>query len=202
MAVGVDAYLAKPITPAALQAALARLTGRRHDVAETAADDTASALAWVAPSPASSRASGTSPACDMWPILAAPTPSASQLAASDLLPAAPQLDPSVLAELRRVFNPDQFDSYLADALDDIPHRMGRLTERLTAGELPVATQEAHDLVALLGNLGGRRASGLARAVEQMCRTGDRTTALARHREFTAAAAAALAELAVQHQLVG
>src|ERR1700728_4163277 len=137
----------KPIIPATLQAALARLTGRRHDVAQTAPDDTAidrtaSALAWVAPSPALSRASGTSPACDTWPILAAPIPSASQLAASGLLPAAPQLDPSVLAELRRVFNPDQFDSYLDDALDDIPHRMGRLTERLAAGELRVATQEA------------------------------------------------------------
>jgi HPt (histidine-containing phosphotransfer) domain-containing protein len=78
----------------------------------------------------------------------------------------------------------------------------RLNERLAAGELPVATQEAHDLVALFGNLGARRASGLAHAVEQTCRAGDRATVLARHHEFAAAAAAALAELAAQRQLVG
>ena len=92
LAVGVDAYLAKPITPAALQAALARLTGRTHDMGETAANP---------PSPT---------------------------------PGAPQLDPSVLAELRRIFDPDQFDSFLADALDDIPQRIVRLAEQLAAGD--------------------------------------------------------------------
>jgi signal transduction histidine kinase/CheY-like chemotaxis protein/HPt (histidine-containing phosphotransfer) domain-containing protein len=176
LAVGVDAYLAKPITPAALQAALAKLTGRRHDLGATAAD---------MPSPVPS-----------------PAPSEPRSAPSDALPAGLQLDPSVLTELRRIFNPEQFGSFLADALDDIPQRIGRLTERLAAGELPVATQEAHDLVSLLGNLGGRRASELARAVEQLCRAGDRAMALARHYEFAAAAAAALAELAAQRQLVG
>ena len=181
LAVGVDAYLAKPITPAALQAALARLTARRRDLHETAADETASDLASVARSPA--------------PAALRPPPSEPRLDG-------PQLDPSVLAELRRIFNPDQFESFLADALDDIPHRIVRLSERLAAGELPVATQEAHDLVALFGNLGARRASGLARAVEQTCRADDRATVLARHHAFAAAAAAALAELAAQRQLVG
>jgi signal transduction histidine kinase/DNA-binding response OmpR family regulator/HPt (histidine-containing phosphotransfer) domain-containing protein len=181
LAMGVDAYLAKPITPTALQAALARLTARRRDMHETAADETAADLASVAPSPT--------------PAALRPPPSEPRLDE-------PQLDPSMLAELRRIFNPDQLDSFLADALDDIPHRIVRLTERLAAGELPVATQEAHDLVALFGNLGARRASGLARAVEQTCRAGDRATALARHHEFAAGAAAALAELAAQRQLVG
>jgi signal transduction histidine kinase/CheY-like chemotaxis protein/HPt (histidine-containing phosphotransfer) domain-containing protein len=184
LAVGADAYLAKPITPATLQAALARLIGRRHDMTTTAAGT---------PSPARSPAQSSAQS----PALGEPCS-----AASGALPAEPQLDPSVLAGLRRIFNPDQFDSFLADALDDIPQRIVRLTERLAAGGLPAATQEAHDLVSLLGNLGGRQASGVARAVEQACRAGDRATALARHRTLVAAAAAALADLAAQRQLVG
>jgi HPt (histidine-containing phosphotransfer) domain-containing protein len=113
----------------------------------------------------------------------------------------PQLDPSMLAELRRIFDPDQFDGFLADALEDIPQRIVRLGEHLAVEDLPGARQEAHDLVSLLGNLGGRRASGLARSVEQACRAGDRATMLACHEAFAAAAAAALAELAGQRQLV-
>jgi len=175
LAVGVDAYLAKPITPATLQAALARLTGRSHAMGEPAADT---------PSPAAPRAPGEPHA-----------------APSDAPPAERQVDPSVLVELRRIFSPDQFDSFLADALEDIPQRIVRLTGQLAAGDLPAATQEAHDLVSLLGNLGARRASGLARAVEQACRAGDRATALARHQAFVTAAVAALGELAAQRQLV-
>jgi hypothetical protein len=114
----------------------------------------------------------------------------------------PELDPAVVAELRRIFDAEQFDSFLADALDDIPQRVVRLTERLAAEDLPVATQEAHDLVALIGNLGGRRASALARLVEQTCRGGDQATALARCHEFAIATAAAMAELAAQRQFVG
>ena len=56
-------------------------------------------------------------------------------------------------------------------------------------------------MSLLGNLGARRASGLARAVEQACRAGDPATARARHHKFAAAVAAVLGELAAQRQLV-
>jgi HPt (histidine-containing phosphotransfer) domain-containing protein len=106
-----------------------------------------------------------------------------------------------VAELRRIFTPDEFENFLTDALDDIPHRIERLTERMTAGDLPAAMQEAHDLVSLTGNLGARRASALARAIEQLCRAGDHAAALARHHEFAAAAAGALAELAAQRPVV-
>ena len=117
------------------------------------------------------------------------------------LEATPALDPAVVEELRRIFNPHQFDSFLAEALDDIPQRIARLAERLEQADLPAATQEAHDLVSLIGNCGGRQASRLAHLVEQTCRAGDGATARARYREFAAAAAAALAELAAQRQLV-
>jgi signal transduction histidine kinase/CheY-like chemotaxis protein/HPt (histidine-containing phosphotransfer) domain-containing protein len=175
LAVGVDAYLAKPITPAAVQAALAGLTGRRREM-DALAPDTASVALPVAQSASTSTSApqGT---------------------------AGPELVPASVAELRRIFTPDQFDSFLADALDDIPRRIVRLTERLAEADLPAAMQEAHDLVSLTGNLGARRASGLARAVEQLCRAGDHAIALARYHEFAAAAAGALAELAAQRRLV-
>jgi HPt (histidine-containing phosphotransfer) domain-containing protein len=113
----------------------------------------------------------------------------------------PELVPAAVAELRRIFTADQLDSFLADALDDIPRRIVRLEERITDGDLPAAMQEAHDLVSLTGNLGARRASGLAHAVEQLCQAGDRATSLARYHEFAAAAAGALAEIAALRQFV-
>ena len=63
-------------------------------------------------------------------------------------------------------------------------------------------QEAHDLVSLIGNCGGRRASMLVHLVERMCRAGDGEAALARYHEFAPVAATALAELAAQRQFVG
>jgi CheY-like chemotaxis protein len=205
LAVGVDAYLAKPITPAALQAALAGLTGRRREMAAMAPD-----AAPVALTAAQSKGAPNAPSC---PASDAPSDAgangltgspaqtqsapAPQHAPSD----APELAPAALAELRRIFTPDEFDSFLADALDDIPNRIVRLAEQMTAGDLPAALQEAHDLVSLTANFGARRASGLARAIEQLCRAGDHAAALARYHEFAAAAAGALAELAAQRQLV-
>jgi CheY-like chemotaxis protein/HPt (histidine-containing phosphotransfer) domain-containing protein len=184
LAAGMDAYLAKPITPAALQAALIRLTMRRNeprDVAPAAEVTVAEVAAAAVPE---SAALGATAAL---PTAATPTTS--------------ELDRSVVDELRRIFNPQQFDSFLAEALDDIPLRISRLADRLAAGELPEATQEAHDLVSLIGNCGGRRASGLARGVEQACRAGDQLTAQARYSEFATIAATALAELAALRQLV-
>ena len=198
LAVGVDAYLAKPITPAALQAALAGLTGRRREMAATAPDTASDALPVDEPGAASNVASQA--ASEDRP--ASPTPTPALPVPHNALAAEPALDPVTVAELRRIFNAEQFDSFLADALDDIPRRIARLTERLTAGDLPEARQAAHDLVSLTGNLGARRTSGLARAVEQLCHAGDRAAALARYHEFAAAAAGALAELAALRQLVG
>jgi signal transduction histidine kinase/DNA-binding response OmpR family regulator len=166
LAAGMDAYLAKPITPATLQSALARLTGLARQTGRRR-DQTEAEIPTAKPAP----------------------------------PTEVALDCSVVAELRRIFTPEQFDSFLADALDDIPQRIGRLADRLEVGELPAATQEAHDLVALIGNCGGRRASGLARAVEQICRAGDGAAARERYQEFATAADVALAELAVQRQVV-
>ena len=201
LAVGVDSYLAKPITPAALQSALGRLAGGRRDMAETGPDTPLAVGSAVTSEARPAPFDATRP--DVSRTDAAPA----AVGGAAVTPAdvggadAPELDPAVVAELRRIFNPEQFDSFLADALDDIPQRIVRLTERLAVENLPAATQEAHDLVSLFGNLGGRRASALARSVEQMCRRGDRPGALARHQEFAAAADAALAELAVQRQLV-
>lgn len=151
---GMDAYLAKPITPATLQTALARLTGRIRE-----------------------------------PVSAS------------LASVPPALDRAVVAELRRIFTPAQFDSFIADALEDIPARIQRLTDRIAERDLPAATREAHDLVSLIGNCGGRHASALARAVEQTCRGGDHPTALERYEAFAAAGTAVLAELAALRQLV-
>jgi signal transduction histidine kinase/CheY-like chemotaxis protein len=181
LAAGMDAYLAKPITPATLQAALAGLTGRSRPAVPEAAPEVISAAAVAAVIPPAMRGGA-----------AAPSRAASAVA---------EVDHAVISELRRIFNTEQFDSFLADALDDIPARIGRLGDRLVDGDLLRATQEAHDLVALLGNLGGRRASGLARAIEQMCRAGEPATALTRYHEFAVVAAAALAELAALRQLV-
>ena len=205
LAAGVDAYLAKPITPAALQAALAGLTGRRREMDSMAPD-----AAPIALPTARSNGPPRAPSCpgsDAWSdaasdvLAASPAPTQPATAPQHAPPDAPELAPAAIAELRRIFPPDELDSFLADALDDIPHRIERLTEQMTAGDLPAALQEAHDLVSLTGNLGARRASGLARAIEQLCRAGDHAAALAHYHEFAAAAAAALAELAAQRQLV-
>ena len=205
LAVGVDAYLAKPITPAALQAALAGLTGRRREMAAMAPD-----AAPVALTAAQSKGAPHAPSCpgsdarsDAGANGLAGSPAQTQSApAPQHAPSdAPELAPAALAELRRIFTPDEFDSFLADALDDIPNRIVRLAGQVTAGDLPAALQEAHDLVSLTANFGARRASGLARAIEQLCRAGDHAAALAHYHEFAAAAAGALAELAAQRQLV-
>jgi signal transduction histidine kinase/CheY-like chemotaxis protein len=203
LAVGVDAYLAKPITPAALQAALAGLTGRRREM-----DAMAPGAAPVALPTAQSTGAPHAPPCggsiarsDAGPDGLVGSPAPTQPAPQHAPPDGPELLPAAVAELRRIFTPDELDSFLADALDDIPRRIVRLAEQMTAADLPAAMQEAHDLVSLTGNLGARRASGLARAIEQLCRAGDHVTALARYHEFAAAAAGALAELAAQHQLV-
>jgi signal transduction histidine kinase/DNA-binding response OmpR family regulator len=150
---GMNAYLAKPITPASLQAALARLTGA---------------------APAATAQDG---------------------------PVTPALDATVIAELRRIFTPAQFDSFLAEAQEDIPTRIERLGEQIAAGDLANASREAHDLVSLIGNLGGREASALARTVEQACRAGDSAVVQPRHQEFLTAAVAMLTELATLRQLV-
>ena len=213
LAMGVDAYLAKPITPAALQAALVGLTGRRREMAATAPDAAPVALP-TALSQGAPHAPPSAPSCapscarldarsdaGSDGLAASPVPTQPATAPHHALPDGPELAPAAVAELRRIFTPDELDSFLADALDDIPRRIARLTEQMTAGDLPAALQEAHDLVSLTGNLGARRASGLARAIEQLCRAGDHATALARHHEFAAAAAGALAELAAQRQLV-
>jgi signal transduction histidine kinase/DNA-binding response OmpR family regulator/HPt (histidine-containing phosphotransfer) domain-containing protein len=194
-AVGVDAYLAKPITPAALQAAIAGLTGRRHEM-DALAPDTAPVALTVAQSSAAADARVCARS-DVLVVSPAPTQPPPQRAT----PAGPELVPASMAELRRIFTPDQLDSFLADALDDIPRRIVRLAERLAAGDMPAAMQEAHDLVSLIGNLGARRASGLARAIEQVCQAGDRATVLTRYHEFATAAADALAELGALRQLV-
>jgi CheY-like chemotaxis protein len=170
LAAGMDAYLAKPITPAALQAALAGLIGQTGEPPDMMPD----------------------------PIPAAPVQAAAPPAIS---PEEQELDRTVVGELRRIFTPAQFDAFLVDALEDIPLRITRLGARLEAADMMAATQEAHDLVSLIGNLGGRRASGLARAVEQLCRAGELATAIERYRAFAQAAAAALAELTRLRQLV-
>jgi HPt (histidine-containing phosphotransfer) domain-containing protein len=113
----------------------------------------------------------------------------------------PAVERSVIAELRRIFTPAQFDSFLADALDDIPKRMQRLSDQVEAGDLGTAIREAHDLVSLIGNCGGKQASALARAVEQACRAGNQPVAAEQLQAFTTAAVAALAELAMMRQLV-
>jgi signal transduction histidine kinase/CheY-like chemotaxis protein len=158
LAAGMDAYLAKPITPASLQTALAKLTGLARE-------------------------------------------SESAVSPSSSTPAPLAVEQSVIAELRRIFTPAQFDSFLADALDDIPKRIQRLTDHVAAGDLAAATREAHDLVSLIGNCGGKQASGLARVVEQACRTGDHAVATEQHEAFVTAAATALTELATLRQLV-
>jgi len=185
LAAGADAHLAKPITQAALQAALVALAGRRHVPLGNAAPETSSAVRM---------------ALDDVPPAGLASASLDPASASALPPA--ELDRSVVAELRRIFTPEQFDSFLADALDDIPPRIARLGQRLGEADLQAAMQEAHDLVSLIGNCGGRRASMLVHLVERMCRAGDGEAALARYHEFAPVAATALAELAAQRQFVG
>lgn len=123
-------------------------------------------------------------------------------AAPEAPPGPSAIDATVVAELRRVFKPEQFDSFLADALKDIPSRIERLTSWLELSELDTALHEAHDLVALIGNCGGRQASALASAVEQACRAGNHPAVMERHQAFSVAAAAALAELAALRQHAG
>ena len=210
LAVGVDAYLAKPITPAALQAALAGLTGWRREMDAVPPDAAPAALPTVqskgtppaSSCPRSDARSDARPDARSDDPAASPTPTPPATAPQPAPPDGPELAPAAVAELRRIFTPDELDSFLADALDDIPRRIVRLTEQMTAGDLPAAMQEAHDLVSLTGNLGARA----VRAVWPARSSSSAGPAIMPRRwhaitRFAAAAAGALAELAAQRQLV-
>jgi signal transduction histidine kinase/CheY-like chemotaxis protein/HPt (histidine-containing phosphotransfer) domain-containing protein len=197
---GMDAYLSKPITPAALQAALITLTQRQKEPRDAAPAPSAEPT-HVAPPVQVATVPAATASVTPSSVAPAPPPRAVAQPASFSAPAAAELDRSIVDELRRIFNPQQFDSFLAEALDDIPQRITRLADNLEVGSLSAAMQEAHDLVSLIGNCGGRRASALARGVEQACRAGDQPAALARYREFDTVAAATLAEMTALRQLV-
>ena len=83
-----------------------------------------------------------------------------------------RFDRDKLDQLSAATNGAAFMPLLSSLIEAIEQRVA-LTLRLIAGEeFGVAAREAHDLVAIAGNVGGMRLSALARQLQHACQSGD------------------------------
>jgi HPt (histidine-containing phosphotransfer) domain-containing protein len=84
----------------------------------------------------------------------------------------PRFDRDKLDQLSAATKTTAFVPLLASLIEAVEQRVA-LTLGLVAGEeFGKAAREAHDLVAIAGNVGGMRLSALARQLQQACQAGD------------------------------
>jgi signal transduction histidine kinase/DNA-binding NarL/FixJ family response regulator len=91
---------------------------------------------------------------------------------------APVVDHTAITGLRGFLDGAQFAAFIADSVQDLGERIGRLDTCLAQGDVAAAAQEAHDLVSVAGNCGASAVSHLARAIEQAARRGQAAEAVA------------------------
>ena len=106
-------------------------------------------------------------------------------------PAEIRFDRSKLDQLSAATGPRAFMPLLERLLEGLEERLTAALALIDQEDFATAGREAHDIVAIAGNLGGMRLSGLARQLQLSCGTGDSATSLA-----AAAALWAEAEAAV------
>ncbi|MBN8874492.1 MAG: PAS-domain containing protein [Rhodospirillales bacterium] len=82
-----------------------------------------------------------------------------------------ELDPAMVADLRRVLRGAALTDFLEDSIGEIERRSVRAAAALRAGETAEAAAEAHALVGVAGNCGALRFVALLRRIETAARDG-------------------------------
>jgi PAS domain S-box-containing protein len=84
---------------------------------------------------------------------------------------APHFDHAKLDQLGAATSASAFGTLLETLIHGLETRLVAAERLIAAGSLDAARREAHDLVAIAGNLGGMRLSALARQLELACKSG-------------------------------
>lgn len=106
-----------------------------------------------------------------------------------------ELDPALIARLIRIGGRELLTQLIDTFSADAPARREALTLASAAHDLPALAAVAHAIVAGAGQLGARKLSDDARALEQAARSGDAAGVDGRLPPFLARYDAALAALA-------
>ena len=104
----------------------------------------------------------------------------------DIASTAEAFDPSKLETLRSVMGSGDFAALLASSITSLEARVAGVMTLIQAGRLSEAAHEAHDIIAIAGNFGGRRLSGMADRLQTACRSEQGSAALSASREMEAA----------------
>jgi signal transduction histidine kinase/CheY-like chemotaxis protein/HPt (histidine-containing phosphotransfer) domain-containing protein len=104
----------------------------------------------------------------------------------DIASTAEAFDPSKLETLRSVMGSGDFAALLASSITSLEVRVAGVMTLIQAGRLSEAAHEAHDIIAIAGNFGGRRLSGMADRLQTACRSEQGSAALSASREMEAA----------------
>ena len=114
---------------------------------------------------------------------------------------APVLAPAVIESLRQLTppgEPDVLQEVLQMFLDEVPPRMDRLRNAITAGNIQEVYRTAHSLKGSAGNIGAERLFGVCKQIDELGRAGD----LAGLAPFVDALAVEFGKVEVEiHQLI-
>ena len=90
----------------------------------------------------------------------------------------PLLDRDVLVRLGGILSADRLDVLLLKCRHDAAQRVEALQASSAAGDLPALRSQAHNLIALAGTIGARRAQTLAASLQSACDNGEAIAARA------------------------
>jgi PAS domain S-box-containing protein len=103
----------------------------------------------------------------------------------------PRFDRDKLDQLRAATNMASFVPLLSSLIEAIEQRVALTLGHIAGEDFGPAAREAHDLVAIAGNVGGMRLSGLSRQLQHACQVRDAAKARAVAAELSAEAEAVL-----------
>lgn len=86
----------------------------------------------------------------------------------------PVLDPSMLANLRRIGGPAVLTRFIDTFLDYAPGRLAAAEDALRAGDVAAVAAVAHGLISSAGQLGAAQLSAASREIEALASAGDLT----------------------------
>lgn len=86
------------------------------------------------------------------------------------------IEAEAIAALESFMPPDRLADFLHASAEDLDLRLHALKVAMAAGDLAEAGRQAHDIVSVAGNCGGRRLSMLAQTLVAACRAGTTTPA--------------------------